>query len=89
MKRRIVCGIEGQINDAVCFQRRSILGCRGGGVFAEGGENLGGLDKFPLHARSHRGHRRTVIVWHWKKGKKEGGGARHKGISFGVVRANR
>ena len=23
----------------------------GGGVFAEGGENLGGLDKFPLNAR--------------------------------------
>ena len=26
------------------------------------------------HARCHRdGGRRTVIVWHWKKGKKEGG----------------
>ena len=102
MKRRIVCGIEGQINDAVCFQRRSILGRRGGGVFAEGGENLGGLDKFPLHARArcHRdgGRPPNCHCLALEEGQKGGGRGqdrrrRRRGatadISFGAERANR
>ena len=77
------CGIEGRVNDAKCFQRRSIPFSAGRSRgrrwrLCRGGRKPRRVGQIPL-ARARKAieavgrRRRTVIVWHWKKGKKEGG----------------